>query len=67
MLKQQSSITAHRLPTKENELSFSVSVSSKQTKVFRFCFPFAENKQELYMYMLPFKRKMENRSPGGFP
>ncbi len=33
LLKQQSSITVYRLPTKENKLSFSISVSSKQTEV----------------------------------
>jgi hypothetical protein len=66
LLKQQSSIIVHRLPTKENELSFSVSVSSKQTEVFRFCFPFAENKQKLYMYMLPFLTENGKRKPRRF-
>jgi hypothetical protein len=44
LLKQQSSITVYRLPTKENKLPFSVSVCSKQTEVGRFRLPFAANK-----------------------
>jgi hypothetical protein len=47
LLKQQSSITVYRLPSKENKLPFSVSIFSKQTEVCRFCFPFATNKQKL--------------------
>ncbi len=40
LLRQQSSITVYRLSAKENKLPFSVSVCSKQTPVWRFCFPF---------------------------
>jgi hypothetical protein len=47
LLKQQSSITVYRLPTKEDKFPFSVSVYSKQTEVFRFFFPLAENKRKL--------------------
>jgi hypothetical protein len=36
LLRQQSSITVYCLPTKENKRPFSVSVCSKQTKVFFF-------------------------------
>jgi hypothetical protein len=45
LLKQP--ITVYRLPTKENKLSFSVSVCSKQKEACRFHFPFAENKREV--------------------
>jgi hypothetical protein len=50
-LKQQLSITVHRLLTEKNKLMFSVSVCSKQMEVCRFCFPFAENKRELLFYV----------------
>ncbi len=40
---KQSSITVYRFPTKVNKLPFSV--SSKQTEVCHFCFPFAANEQ----------------------
>jgi hypothetical protein len=43
----QSSIPIFCLLIKENKCSFYVSVCSKQTEVFRFHFPFAENKQKL--------------------
>jgi hypothetical protein len=39
--------TVYRLPTKENKLPFSVSICNKQTKVCRFRFSFAANKQKL--------------------
>jgi hypothetical protein len=38
LLKQQSSITIHRLPIKEDKRPSSVSVCSKQMEVCRFCF-----------------------------
>jgi hypothetical protein len=60
-------ITIYHLPTKENKLPFYVSVCSKQTKVCRFCFPFAANNWKLlfsvsfvfhkyiYIHKLPFQ------------
>jgi hypothetical protein len=49
LLRQQTSITVYRLPTKKNKLPFSVSVGSKQTEVFRFRFrlPIAADKPKL--------------------
>jgi hypothetical protein len=41
------------LMTKENKLLFSVSVSSKQTEVCSFRFPFAANKQKLLFSVSP--------------
>ncbi len=41
LLKQQSSISDYRLPTKENKLLFSISVCSKQREVCCFSFLFA--------------------------
>jgi hypothetical protein len=50
MLKQQSPITVYCLPTKENKLSFSVSVLAKKKKALCFPFPFAENKQKVDVF-----------------
>ncbi len=47
LLKQQSSITAYHLPTKENKLPFFIFICSKQTEVCHFHFPFAANRQKL--------------------
>jgi hypothetical protein len=47
LLTKQSSITANRLPTKENKCQFSVSIRRKQKEVYRFRFSFAENKWKL--------------------
>jgi hypothetical protein len=47
LLKQQSSITVYRSPTKKNKCPFSAFVYSTQTEVYRFRFPFAGNKQKL--------------------
>ncbi len=44
LLKQQSSITVCHLPTKERK--FPLSVCSKQTEVYRYRFPFIENKRK---------------------
>ncbi len=47
LLKQQSSITVYRFPSKDNKLPFSISVCSKQTGVCCFRFLFAANKWKL--------------------
>ncbi len=65
------SITSILLPTKENKLSFSVSLCSKQTEICCFHFPFTANKWKLpfsvssvfriyiqmyrHIYILPFQ------------
>jgi hypothetical protein len=48
LLKQQTSITVYRLPTKENRLNrLPLSVCRKQTEVCRLPFPFSANKGKL--------------------
>jgi hypothetical protein len=47
LLTQQSSITVHRLPTKENKLPFSAYVCGKRTEVCRFRLPLEANKRKL--------------------
>ncbi len=47
LLKQQTSITVDRLPTKGNKLPISVSVCSEQMAVSRYRFPSAANKWKL--------------------
>ncbi len=70
LLTQQTSITIYRLPNKENKLSLSIFVCSKQIEVCRFGFPFAANKLKvlfsisslfcIYIYICcSFKRKMK--------
>jgi hypothetical protein len=73
LLKQHLSPTAYHLPTKENKLAFSVSIVSKQAKVCRFHFLFAENKRKLpfsvrsgNMEMKIWRHQTENGSPGIF-
>ncbi len=81
LLKQQSSITIHPLPTKENKLLFSISVCSKQTEVCRFPFQVAANEWKLPFIASSvflgvcecvcvyccFRQKMENGNPVDFP
>ncbi len=52
LLKQQLSITVYPLPTKENKLSFSVSVCSKQTEVFHFHFPLSKQTEVCHFHFL---------------
>jgi hypothetical protein len=51
LLKQQFSIIVYHLPTVENKILISVSISSKQTEVSCFHCPFAANKQKLLFYI----------------
>jgi hypothetical protein len=46
LLKQHLSITAYRLPAKENKLLFFVSVCSKQTELCRFRFRLQQTKRK---------------------
>jgi hypothetical protein len=63
LLKQQSLITVYRLLTKENKLSFSVSVAANKQKfaVFRYLYLYLYMENGLiYIYICcRFKRKME--------
>jgi hypothetical protein len=43
----ETAIVDNRLPSKENERPLFVSVRSIQTEIYRFHFPFAENKRKL--------------------
>jgi hypothetical protein len=54
LLKQQSSMTAYRFPTKENKIPSAVSVCSKQTYVGRSRFPFAVTKRKFRFPVVPF-------------
>jgi hypothetical protein len=57
LLKQRSSNTTDRLPTKENKLPFSISVCtvcSKQTEVYLFVFHLQQTNGSCHVLLVPF-------------
>ncbi len=63
VMKQPKLFTVHRLPTKENKLSFSVSVCSKQTETAVFRIDIYTENGNIYIFTAVSDGKRKSRLP----